>query len=106
MKTDADRVIDRIKTQIPDVSVIQMHKSLPADDDGLWWFRIPETDKDIQIESSTYNLPFLIEHSDMATSSEALTSHSIEETVQIVIDYLNVLSRKAAPRHKRNRSEF
>ncbi len=38
---DIDRVISGVKTKIPEVYVVQMHKSHPADDDGLWWFRIP-----------------------------------------------------------------
>jgi hypothetical protein len=95
MKTDADTVIDRIGVLIPDVKVIRMHKTHPADDDGLWWFRLPGTDKDIQIESSSFNLPFLVEHSDMMDSSEAITTTTIEETVKAISDYLNHLKQEA-----------
>src|SRR5260221_9932167 len=50
---DIDRVISGVKTKIPEVYVVQMHKSHPADDDGLWWFRIPGIAKNIQVESAS-----------------------------------------------------
>ena len=69
-----------------------MDRRSPADDNGLWWFRLPGITKDIQIESSTYDCPFLIEHDDMRSSREAIQSHTVEEAVAAVVSYLRSLS--------------
>jgi len=85
---DADYIIEVLKARIPDLIVVQMHKTFPADDDGLWWFRLPGKAKDIQIESSAGVCPFLIECSDDKSSSEARTGYTPEEVVTIVEQYL------------------
>src|ERR1051326_4833362 len=96
MTHDIESIIDGVRRQIPEVEVVQMHKTHEADDDGLWWFRLPGHQRDIQIESSTYDCPFLIEHDDMKSSSEALTGHSIAEVVEIVSRYLLALREERA----------
>jgi len=98
MRHDIESIIDGVRRLIPEVEVVQMHKIHAADDDGLWWFRLPGRRRDIQIESWTYDCPFLIEHDDMKSSSDALTGHSVSETVQIVTKYLLALREdKAEP---------
>jgi hypothetical protein len=89
---DANRIIDLVRDAVPEVTVVQMYKVYPADDDGLWWFRLPGIDEDIQIESSTYNCPFIIEHSGMHSSSEALKGESIDQVADEVISYLRSLA--------------
>jgi hypothetical protein len=86
---DIDVIVGRIRDNMPDVQVVQMDKTHPGDDNGLWWFRLPAVTKDIQIESSTGECPFLIEHDDMKTSGDAITGTTVGETVKAVLDYLN-----------------
>ena len=52
------------------------------------WFRLPGVSSDIQIESSTYDCPFYIEHDDMASSAEALKVYSVSEVTAAVVSYL------------------
>ena len=86
---DIDRVIEQVKNRLPLVQVRQHQVNRPGvDDDGLWWFSLPEVEKDIQIESSDGTCPFLIEHDDMKTSSEAEIAQTVDEVVCIVVSYL------------------
>src|SRR4051812_16251057 len=87
-----EAVIRGVRSALPNVEVVQMHPTHPADDDGLWWFRLPGISKDIQLESSTYDCPFIVEHDDMASTSEALTAHSVPEAVSFVVSYLRSIS--------------
>lgn len=63
-----------------------------ADDEGLWRFRLPGTKGDIQLESATYDCPFLIEHSDMASTLEAFMAHSVPEAISSVVSYLRSIA--------------
>ncbi len=95
---DIDRIIERVKHLVPDVQVQQLPVSHPGvDDDGLWFFGVPGIQKDIQIESSYGVCPFIVEHSDMKSSSEAETAHSVEEAVEKVVAYLTILKGNAGP---------
>jgi hypothetical protein len=50
---DVDRIIEGVRQTFPEVIVDQLRVTHPADDDGLWYFHLPENPKDdIQIESS------------------------------------------------------
>lgn len=89
---DIEAVIDRVRAAVPTVTVVQMHRTHPADDDGLWWFRLPDISRDIQLESATYDCPFLVEHSDMASSSDAFRVHSVPDAVAAVVAYLQSVS--------------
>ncbi len=92
MTNDIKCITERVRAEIPDVDVVQMQKTHPGDDDGLWWFRRPGKTKDIQIESSSHSLPFIIEHDDMRSSSDALSGTTIDEVVQHVVTYLKRLA--------------
>ncbi|RBP43786.1 hypothetical protein DES53_105185 [Roseimicrobium gellanilyticum] len=94
MEHDIDRIIAGVRRLHPDVVVVQMSKYLPADDDGLWWFRLPDVDPDIQVESSSYDCPFIVEHSGMKSSSEAIHVNFVEEGVHIVDRYLRSLKAR------------
>ena len=50
MPRDIDQVITLVRERIQEVNIVQMHKTHPSDDDGLWWFRLPGVKKDIQLE--------------------------------------------------------
>lgn len=93
---DIEAVISGVRSQLPAVAAVQMHRTHPADDDGLWWFRLPGSSRDIQLESSTYDCPFVVEHSDMTSTSEALTAHSVSEAVSFVVSYLRSISGRNA----------
>jgi hypothetical protein len=93
---DIEAVIGGVRSEIPHVEVKQLQVTHPgADDDGLWYFRLPGVRRDIQLESSTYNCPFLVAHSDMTSSAEALTAHSIPQAVSFVVSYLRSISGAA-----------
>jgi hypothetical protein len=92
MSRDIDQIIERVKRLIPDVKVQQLQVSHPgADDDGLWYFSLPGIVKDIQIESTYGMCPFLVEHDDMKSSSDAETARTVEEAVEKVVAYLTAL---------------
>jgi hypothetical protein len=88
MARDIERVIELVRTRFPDVNVVQWQKLRPGDDDGLWWFRLANIDKDIQLESSSGACPFLIEHDDMKSTAEQWWAQTVEEAAQAVIEYL------------------
>jgi len=94
MKRDIDKIIEILTQQFPTLRVVQMEKYHPADDDGLWWFRLSGKTKDIQIESSAGTCPFIIESSDDKSSADATTGNTIEEVVQKVAAYLAFLQKE------------
>ncbi len=77
------------------MEVTQYQQCWPADDDGLWFFNLPGIEKDIQIESWTGDCPFVVEHSEMKSSSEAETAHSVDEAIGKVVAYLTGLKGSA-----------
>jgi hypothetical protein len=91
-RCDIDLIISEVRKAMPAVIVTQMHRTHPADDDGLWWFRPPGVKGNIQLESSTSNFPFLVEHDGMRSSSEALTIHTVPDAVFSVVFYLRSVS--------------
>jgi hypothetical protein len=90
---DIDALVKAVRSAIPQVEVVQLQVSHPgADDDGLWWFRLPGVARDIQIESSPYDSPFFMEHSDMQSSSEAVIAHTVQQAATFVVSYLRSIS--------------
>jgi len=90
---DIDQIIAAARERLPDLVVEQHQQSWPGDDDGLWFFSLPGIAKDIQLESSYGMCPFIVEHSDMKSSTDAETARSIEEAVEKVVAYLTSLKR-------------
>jgi hypothetical protein len=88
MPHDIGVVIADVRRLIPEVEVVQLQTTHAADDDGLWWFRLPGVAEDIQVESSSYDCPFLVEHDSMKKSDGAVTCPSVEVTVSTVVSYL------------------
>ena len=94
MARDIDTVIERVRALHPDAVVEQLKVVHPgSDDDGLWYFRLPKERKEIQVESSTGDAPFIIEHSGMKTSSDAISGASVDEAVREVSAYLASLKK-------------
>ncbi len=88
-------IIRRVRALIPTVVIVQQRKTHPADDDGLWWFRLPGSASDIQIESSSGDCPFLVEtdgHQDPAARPHA---HTVDEATGLIVSYLQRLAHEA-----------
>jgi hypothetical protein len=82
---DIDQVKQGVQKEFPEVVIEQLKVSLPADDDGLWFFHLPWDPKDeIQIESSDGKCPFLIEN---MRNDERRDGDAIEEVVAIICEY-------------------
>jgi len=84
MHHDIETIIAGVQRLIPEAEVVQMHKTHEADDDGLWWFRLPGVAEDIQIESSNYDCPFTVEHDSMTSSADAIVCSTVEETFRLL----------------------
>lgn len=82
---DVDRIIEDVRQIFPEIIVEQLKVTHPADDDGLWFFHLPENPKDeIQIESPYGNCPFLIEN---MRNDERKNGETIEQVVAIICEY-------------------
>ena len=95
MGRDVDEIIERVKQRVPDAEAWQHRVPNPlVDDDGVWFFTVPGAKraryrpKSIQIESPNGMCPFLVEHDDMTSTSEAETARTINEAVEKIITYL------------------
>jgi hypothetical protein len=85
---DVDQIIRSIKNISPRVEVQQLQVSHPgADDDGLWFFDQPDSEFQVQIESSDGMCPFCIETDE---SDVRFTSTSIKETVDTLARLLHL----------------
>jgi hypothetical protein len=94
MPRDIDTIIGRVRALHPDAIIEQLWVShTGVDDDGLWFFRLPDEKKDIQVESSNGLAPFIIEHDDMKSGLEAISGASVDQVVQEVSAYLDGLKR-------------
>ena len=90
---DIDAIIAQLHLTHSDISAAQLTVLHPgADDDGLWFFRHPATDIEVQLESSTGACPFLFESSG---SSDRLTASSVDQAVAFVVAGLGVSGRAA-----------
>lgn len=97
MSRDIDHIINRVEKLLPDVEVWQHQVRNPAvDDDGIWWFALPRVKKNIQAESSSGNCPFMIEHDDMRSASEAEFAHSTDEAIGKIVSYLRRVRDESA----------
>jgi hypothetical protein len=82
LQRDIDLVIERLTSDVPGIHIDQLKVIHPgADDDGLWFIRIPGKEGEVQLESSYGTCPFLIE-SDFG--DERFHAHTIEEAVTTV----------------------
>jgi hypothetical protein len=73
MPRDIEQLIETLRRAYPDVAVEQQRAASPdAEDAGVWQVRHPDALADVQVESSTGQVPFLIE-SDLAPPVSART---------------------------------
>ena len=96
MTRDIDIIIEKVREQLPAVAVDQLTVANPTDDDGIWWFSLPDEKRDVHVESSFGNCPFLIETSEQSPE-EALRASSVDQAVQLIVEYLTAASKQLAP---------
>ncbi len=100
MARDIDKVIERVRAQLPAVVVEKMKVShLGVDDDGLWFFRLPPEKKEVQIESSTGAAPFLLERDDAVAIHDA----GIDQAAAEVIAYFGKREANQPPKPMRDK---
>jgi hypothetical protein len=89
MNHDSDIIIERVRATLPRVLIRQLAVAHPgADDDGIWFFTMEGSVGEVQMESSTYDLPFLVEHDQMTSRDDAILATSVEQVVGTVCTYL------------------
>jgi hypothetical protein len=87
MDRDIDRVIAGLVGRWPAIKHERLCVSHPgADDDGLWFFTHPEARREVQVESSTGNVPFLIE----GDHAPPVTGATVMEAIEIVARQLEL----------------
>ena len=87
MDRDIDRVVAGLVSRWPTITHEQLRVSHPgADDDGVWFFRHPLSDAEVQVESSTGNVPFLIE----GDHAPPVTGRTVAEVIELVVRQLEL----------------
>ncbi len=84
---DLEEVIRRVRDALPGIKWKQLSVILPADDDGLWYFWLPDLPGEVQIESSQGVCPFLVETD---KHDARFTAHSPAETADTIIRWLEL----------------
>ena len=89
---DIDAIISQLRRAHPDISAEQLAVMHPGvDDDGLWFFRHPARDVEVQLESGTGNCPFLAESS---ASVDRLMADTVEQAVALVVAGLGLTGQR------------
>jgi len=86
MKTDIEKIISHLHVEHPDVRIRQLKVTHKADDDGIWFFSV-EDSTEVQLESSTYNFPFLVESN---MNKRRTTVGTVEEAIPIICKKLGI----------------
>lgn len=85
---DIDTLIRSMNAIYPTVRVRQLGVSHPgADDDGLWFFQEPNSEAEVQVESSMGMCPFVVETDD---SDVRLTVTSVDQAVETLARLLHL----------------
>lgn len=84
---DLDQIISLLRTELPGVRCSQLKVTHPSDDDGIWFFSLPSGRNEVQIESSSGNCPFHIEHD---ANDSTFTVTTIPEVVSIVVELIQL----------------
>lgn len=96
MARDVETIITKVRERLPAVAVRQLEVTHPSDDDGIWWFSLPDLKGDVHVESSSGNCPFVIETHEQS-SGEALRASSVAQCSQLIVEYLTAASKQAGP---------
>jgi hypothetical protein len=76
---DVDLLIEQLRPAVAGIGITQLTKSLPGDDDGLWYLDVPDRGEVIQFETSTRNCPILIEWDTSEMASGRYVANSVDE---------------------------
>jgi len=85
---DIDQIIQSMMKICPTLKVSQLEVSHPGvDDDGIWFFKQPGSEFEIQLESPKGMCPFLVETFE---NDARLSANSIEDAVSILVQLLHL----------------
>jgi hypothetical protein len=85
---DIDEIILRVRGERPSLIVAQNLQSHLCDDEGLWWFSLGDSMRNLQAESSTGQCPFLIEATIDEEPDFRLTAISVAATEDAILKYM------------------
>jgi hypothetical protein len=85
MTPDLASIIKGVRAQLPGVEWEQLQVKWPADDDGLWFFKLPGRKYEVQIESSFGVCPFLVE---TGRHGERHVAKTVDDVVDTVVRWL------------------
>lgn len=92
VQRDIHAIMNAVTQALPACSITQEAAYLPtSNDDGIWYFKLPEAERSVQIESSSGMCPFLLETED-EKGPIARPFASVKEIAAFII-----ASFKAAP---------
>lgn len=79
---DIDAIVRELHLAHPGISAERLAVLHPgADDDGLWFFRHTAGSAEVQLESATGNVPFLVE----GLGVERHTAATVQQAVALVV---------------------
>jgi hypothetical protein len=90
---DIDTIIQQLAQTYPDIIHEQLKVPQPgADDDGIWFFRHPNSPLEVQLESYTGQCPFLFETD---ASNATATAATVAAAVAMVANGLGIITPAA-----------
>lgn len=85
---DLDRIVERLKAEMPSCEIDQLQVVHPGgDDNGLWFINVPGQETTVQIESSYGDCPFLIESDFDNQRVEGRTVDEVVGTVKRLLSF-------------------
>lgn len=85
---DIDRIIAAVRQQIPEVTVDQIPKERPTDDDSIWWFGLPGVLEDVRVEQPRGTGPLLLVTEDDERGYQRRMAAGAAEAAQMIVAYL------------------
>jgi hypothetical protein len=96
---DLEAIFQRVRQHLPLAKWQQVPVTLPADDDGIWFFWMPGAPGEVQIESSWGVCPFTVETD---KHDDRLTTCTPEDTADAIVKWLRLPGGRAeSPWHER-----
>jgi hypothetical protein len=86
MARDIEQLTDALRRGYPEITIEQRRTAHSGADDGFWYANHPQGFTEVQIESSTGDVPFLIE-SDLAPP---IIARAVDDAVRIVTERLGL----------------
>ena len=85
---DIDTIIVAATTKHPRLAVEQLKVKHPGeDDDGIWFFNHPESEFEVQLESSYGTFPFLVETN---RHDERVQVMTVTEAIELIESWLDL----------------